>query len=112
MTRVGQIDDRAFTVLLDPSQALVARIAAARGLASENHEAAIEALTRVAQQIDVPSELASEVGRSLGKLCFERAQDVHELDMAMFSGEADLAYDAEVARLLRLAPHVTMRRAV
>ncbi len=112
MTTVDQVDDGTLMILLDPSQAVVARIAAARALASESQPAAIEALTRVAQQIDVPPELASEVGRSLGQLCFQRAQDVHDLDMAMFSGEADLAYDAEVARLLRLSPHVKMRRAV
>jgi hypothetical protein len=112
MAKVEQIGDRSLMLLLDPSQPVAARIAGARALASQNHPAAIEALTRVAQQIDVPPDLATEAGRSLGRLCFERAQDVHELDMAMFAGEADLAYDTEVARLQRLDPSVTMRRAV
>jgi hypothetical protein len=112
MAKVEQIGDRSLIQLLDPSQGVGARIAAARGLASQNHPAAIEALTRVAQQIDVPPTLAAEVGRSLGRLCFERAQDVHELDIAMFSEEADRAYDTEIGRLQRLDPSVKMRRAV
>ena len=112
MARVEQVGDRTLTILLDPSQDVRNRISAAHELAANGYPAAIEALTRVAQQIDVPPELAAEVGRSLGQLCFERAQDVHELDMAMFSEEADRAYDMEVGRLLRLAPHVKMRRAV
>ncbi len=112
MAKVEQIGDRSLVLLLDPSQAVGPRIAAARALASQNHPAAIEALTRVAQQIDVPPELATEAGRSLGQLCFERARDVHELDMAMFSEEADRAYDTEIGRLQRLDPSVKMRRAV
>ena len=112
MGEIEQIGDRTLAILLDPSQDVGARISAARDLASDDHPAAIEALTRVAQQIDVPQELASEVGRSLGQLCFRRAQDVHDLDIAMFSEDADRAYDTEVGRLQRLAPHVKMRRAV
>jgi hypothetical protein len=112
MGEIEQIGERTLTILLDPSQDVGARVSAAHELASDDHPAAIEALTRVAQQIDVPQELASEVGRSLGQLCFRRAQDVHDLDMAMFSEDADRAYDMEIGRLQRLAPHVKMRRAV
>jgi len=112
MVRVEQIGERTLTILLDPLQDVRARISAAHELTTGGNPAAIEAFTRVAQQIDVPPELAAEVGRSLGRLCFERAQDVHELDMAMFSEEADRAYDIEVGRLQRLDPSVKMRRAV
>jgi len=112
MREIHDIGDGTLTILLDPSQSMVARISAARELATDGYPAAIEALTRVAQQIDVPHDLAAEVGRSLGQLCFDREQDVHELDMAMFSEEADRAYDIEVGRLLRLTPNVKMRRAV
>ena len=83
----------------------------AHALADDDRPAVIEALTRVAQQIDVPSGLAAEVGRTLGLLCFKRAQDVYDVDMAMFSDDAGDAYDREIGRLQRLNPNVTMRRA-
>ena len=104
--------DATLTTLLDPGRETAERIAAARRLGSGKQPAAIEALTRVAQQIAVPPTLASEVGRTLGYLCFQRARDVHELDMAMFSDEAGDAYDEEIGRLQRLQPDVKMRRAV
>jgi hypothetical protein len=72
---------------------------------------AIQALVRVAQQLDVPPELGTAVGRTLGRLCFARARDVHELDMAMFSEEAGEAYDTEIGRLQRLHPDVVMHPA-
>jgi hypothetical protein len=102
--------DGTLATLLDTSSDVSARVAAVNTLADDGRPAVIEALTRVAQQIDVPSGLAAEVGRTLGQLCFKRAQDVHELDMAMFSDEAGDAYDTEVGRLQRLHPDVTMRR--
>jgi|CXWL01.1.fsa_nt_gi hypothetical protein len=99
-----------FATLLDTSRNVVERIAATSKLASEDSPAAIEALTRVAQQIGVPAELATAVGTALGQLCFRRECDVHELDLAMFSTEADRAYNIEIDRLLRLSPNVKMRR--
>lgn len=112
MGETDRIADGRLTILLDPSQDVRSRISAAHELAASGNPAAIEAFTRVAQQIDVSPQLAAEVGRNLGRLCFERAQDVHELDMAMFSEEAGSAYDMEVGRLQRLDPHVKMRRVV
>ena len=102
--------DGTLATLLDTSRDVSERAAAARELLSGGEPAAIEALTRVAQQIHVPSALAEEVGRTLGYLCFQRAQDVHELDMAMFSDDAGEAYDKEIGRLQRLKPDVVMRR--
>ena len=105
-------DEGTLAVLLDPSGGVSERVTAALELASDDHLAAIEALTRVAQQINVPTDLAAQVGTTLGQLCFRRGHDVHELDMAMFSTEADRAYNAEIDRLLKLMPHAKMRRAV
>jgi hypothetical protein len=102
--------DGTLATLLDTSNDVSDRVAAADALANDDRPAVIEALTRVAQQIDVPPELAEEVGRTLGQLCFKRAQDVHELDMAMFSDDAGDAYDREIGRLQRLNPDVKMRR--
>ncbi len=99
-----------FATLLDTSCEVSERITAASKLASEDSPAAIEALTRVAQQIGVPADLAIAVGTTLGQLCFRRACDVHELDLAMFSTEADRAYNTEIDRLLRLSPNVKMQR--
>ena len=97
--------------LLDTSRSVDDRVAAAAALASDQRPAVIEALTRVAQQIDVPSVLAVAVGRTLGQLCFKRAQDVFDVDMAMFSDDAGDAYDREIGQLQRLHPDVKMRRA-
>jgi hypothetical protein len=102
--------DGTLATLLDTSSDVVDRVEAATALASDGRPAVIEALTRVAQQINVPAHLAAQVGRTLGQLCFRRAQDVHELDMAMFSDEAGDAYDTEIGRLQRLHPDVSMRR--
>ena len=99
-----------FATLLDTSREVSERIAAASKLASDDSPAVIEALTRVAQQIGVPEDLAAAVGTTLGQLCFRRTRDVHELDLAMFSTEADRAYNSEIDRLLRLTPHVKMQR--
>jgi len=104
--------DGTLTTLLDPSRDVADRVAAVQALEHDDQPAAIEALTRVAQQIDVPPALATAAGRMLGHLCFKRARDIHELDLAMFSDEAGDAYDGEVGRLQRLQPDVKMRRAV
>lgn len=104
--------DGTLTTLLDTSRDVADRVAAVQDLDNEDRPAAIEALIRVAQQIDVPPALATAAGRMLGKLCFKRARDVHELDLAMFSDEAGDAYDKEIGRLQRLQPNVKMRRAV
>lgn len=98
--------------LTDPARSLSDRIAFAERLSDDDNPATVRALIRVAQRVDVPDALASAVGATLGRICFRRAQDVDELVMADFSGSAYIGYDKEVARLLRLAPDVKMRRAV
>jgi len=102
--------DGAFSILLDPSRDVADRIAALADLGDASQMASIEALTRVAQQLDVPDELAEAVGRMLGQLCFGRGEDVHELDLAMFSDAAGDAYDQEIGRLQRLNPGTQMKR--
>jgi hypothetical protein len=102
--------DGALATLLDTSRVVTDRVAATNALADDDRPAVVEALTRVAQQIGVPADLAAEVGRTLGQLCFRRAQDVHSLDLAMFSDDAGDAYDKEIGRLQRLHPNVSMRR--
>lgn len=104
--------DGPLATLLDTSQQLGDRVAAAKRLEHEENLAVIEALVRVAQQLDVPPELGEAAGRTLGRLCFARARDVHEVDLAMFSDEAGEAYDQEIGRLQRLHPEVIMRSAV
>jgi hypothetical protein len=103
--------DGTIATLLDTSRSPADRLAAAAALRDDNRPAVIEALTRVAQQVDVPPALATQVGITLGHLCFARAQDVHELDLAMFSDNAADAYDREIGRLQREFPDVVMRRA-
>jgi hypothetical protein len=106
------IGEELVEVLSDRVRSITDRIAAAERLADDDSPATMRALIRVAQNADLPDALASAVGASLGRICFRRSQDVDELVMADFSGPAYLGYDKEVARLLLLAPHVKMRRAV
>jgi hypothetical protein len=102
--------DAALT-LLDPANDVDLRLSAARALASSDDGGVLEALIRVAQQLNVPRDLADAVGRATAQIAFRRGVDVHELVLANFSTEADDAYDAEVARLQRESPQVKMRRA-
>jgi hypothetical protein len=62
--------DSVLATLLDPSRNVADRLAAVERLADDERLGSIEALTRVAQQVDVPAELATAVGRMLGQLCF------------------------------------------
>jgi hypothetical protein len=86
------------------------RIAILERLSDDDTPSVVRALIRVAQDPDLPEALASAAGASLARICFRRSQDVDELEMADFTGAAYMAYDAEIARLLRASPDAKMRR--
>jgi hypothetical protein len=86
------------------------RVQAAKALAARDSDEVVDALLRLSKDPSTPDAVGEAVGRSLGAICFRRAEDIDELDMAMMTEAADRAYDEEIGRLQRLDPMVTMRR--
>ena len=67
-------------------------------------------LIKVAQTAHVSSAVSAAAGVTLARVCFAEARGLDDLSMAEMTGDAYLAYDQELSRLLRKHPEVHLRR--
>jgi hypothetical protein len=91
----GNVAD-AIDVLLDRSQPLQDRRAAAVQLGDSDYPDAFDALTKIAADAVEDPVLASEAGVSLARICI-RQDFLEKADLAELTSEAYIAFDETVA---------------